>query len=105
DGTYVVRATAAGSNAMTGMSTLTVQGAAAVGPALMMLPNSSIVVSAREEFQHRETATQGPMVVDSIRNASGNLRRPGYLQVSLLPTEQFGMLPGASLLPPRAAHD
>jgi len=105
DGTYVVRATADGSNAMTGMSTLTVKGAAAEGPALMMLPNSSIVVSVREEFQHRETATQGPMVVDSIRNASGNGRRPGYLQVSLLPIEEFGFAPGASLRPPRGPDD
>ena len=105
DGTYVVRATADGSNAMTGMSTLTVKGAAVEGPALMMLPNSSILVSVREEFQHQETATQGPMAVDGIRNASGNGRRPGYLQVSLLPIEEFGFAPGASLRAPRGPDD
>jgi hypothetical protein len=105
DGAYVVRATARGSNAMTGMSTLTVKGAAVEGPALMMLPNSSILVSVREEFQHRETATQGPMVADGIRNASGNARRPGYLQVSLLPIEEFGFAPGAFLRPPRGPDD
>ena len=105
DGTYVVRATAYGPHAMTGMSTLTVKGAAVEGPALMMLPNSSILVSVREEFQHRETATQGPVVANGIRNASGHGRRPSYLQVSLLPIEEFGFAPGASLRQPKDPDD
>src|SRR6266705_1098101 len=105
DGTYVVRATAYGPHAMTGMSTLTVKGAAVEGPALMMMPNSSILVSVREEFQHRETATPGPMVVDGIRNAARNGRRPSYLQVSLLPIEEFGFAPGASLRQPKDPDD
>ena len=104
EGTYVVRATAYGPNAMTGVSTLTVKGAAAEGAALTMVPNSSILVSVREEFQHRETATQGPTVVDGMRSA-GNGRRPGYLQVSLLPIEEFGFAPGASLRPPKDPDD
>jgi len=89
---------------MTGVSTLTVKGGAAEGGALTMVPNSSILVSVREEFQHRETATQGPTVVDGMRSA-GNGRRPGYLQVSLLPIEEFGFAPGASLRPPKDPDD
>ena len=105
DGMYVVRAVAYGSPAMTGISALRVRGAAVDGPALMMLPNSSILVRVREEFPHRETADQGPMVADGIRNASGSGRRPGYLQVSLLPIEEFGFAPGVSLRPPRGPDD
>jgi len=104
EGTYVVRATAYGPNAMTGVSTLTVKGGPAEGATLSMVPNSSILVSVREEFQHRETATQGPTEVDGMRSA-GNGRRPGYLQVSLLPIEEFGFAPGASLRPPKDPDD
>src|SRR5215472_1174750 len=105
EGTYVIRATAYDPNAMTGVLTLAVKGGAAEGAALTMVPNSSILVIVREEFQHQETATQGPMVVDGMRSASGNGRRPGYLQVSLLPIEEIGFAPGASLRPPKDAND
>ena len=105
DGTYVARATAYGPNGLTGMSTFTVKGAAVEGSALMMLPNSSILVSVREEFQRPETVAQGPMAVDGVRTASGNGRRPSYLQVSLLPIEEFGFAQGAYLRPPKDPED
>jgi len=37
--------------------------------------------------------------------SAGNGRRPGYLQVSLLPIEEFGFAPGASLRPPKDPDD
>jgi hypothetical protein len=105
DGTYVVRATAYGPNAMTGISNLTVRGAAAEGPALRLLPNSSITVSVQEEFQHQETMAQGPMSVGGVHFISGNGQRRSYPQVILLPIEEFGFAPGASLRQPKGPDD
>ena len=105
DGTYLIQATAYGPNGMTGVSTLTVKGSAAEGPAVMMLPNSSIPVRVQEELQHTAIQAQGPMPVDSMGSSSGNERRPNYLNVSLIGLEAFGSTPGASSRPPKGPDD
>jgi len=64
-----------------------------------LLPNSSITVSVKEEFQHIETVRQR-MTIGDVRPAPESGRRPNYLQVTLLPAEEFGFAPGASLRPP-----
>ena len=100
DGSYLVRATAISSNAMTGVSTLTVKGSAVQGPVVAMLPNSSIPVRVQEEFQHQETSGQR-----RTSSGFGHERRPNYLNVSLIPLEQFGSTPGATLSPPKGPDD
>ena len=105
EGTYLVRATIYGRDAMTGVSTLTVKGSAVRGPVMTMLPDGSIPVTVQEEFQNAETSAQGPMSVDSTRSRSGNERRRNYLNVSLIPLEDFGSAPGASLRPPEGPDD
>lgn len=104
DGTYTVQITTRGPNAMTGMLNITVNGAALSGPAVTLLPNSSITVSVKEEFQHIETVPQR-MTIGDVRPASESGRRPNYLQVTLLPAEEFGFAPGASLRPPTGPED
>jgi hypothetical protein len=105
DGSYVVRAMSHQPSPMTGILNLTVRGAAVVGPSVMLLPNSSIAVSVQEEFQHPEIAAQGPTLEEGIRSGSGNGRRPGYLQVVLLPVEEFGFAPSPGLRPPSSPED
>jgi hypothetical protein len=105
DGTYVVQVTTQGPNAMTGMLNITVSGAALSGPAVTLLPNSSITVSVKEEFQHIETVTQGRMIIGDVRSVPESGRRPNYLQVTLLPAEEFGFAPGAWLRPPTGPED
>lgn len=105
EGTYLVRATAYGPDAMTGVSTLTVKGSAVGGPVMTMLPNGSIPVTVQEEFQNPEISAQRPMSVDSARSSSGNEPRPSYLNVSLIPLEEFGPTPGAFLRPPKGPDD
>src|SRR5713101_3229220 len=61
DGAYTVQVTTYGPNAMAGMSNITVRGSALSGPAVTLLPNSSIAVSVKEEFQHTETVPQGTL--------------------------------------------
>ena len=105
EGTYLVRATAYGPDAMTGVSTLTVKGSAVGGPVMTMLPNGSIPVTVQEEFQNPGISAQRPMSVDGTRSSSGNEPRPSYLNVSLIPLEEFGRTPGASLRPPKGPDD
>jgi len=105
DGTYTVQITTRGPNAMTGMLNITVSGAALSGPAVTLLPNSSITVRVKEEFQHIETTPQGRMTTGDVRPVPESGRRPNYLQVTLLPAEEFGFARGASLRPPTGPED
>src|SRR5713226_5336686 len=105
DGAYTVQVTTYGPNAMAGMSNITVRGSALSGPAVTLLPNSSIAVSVKEEFQHTETVPQGTLGFGGVRAVPENGRRPNYLQVTLLPDAEFGFAPGASLRPPTGPED
>jgi hypothetical protein len=105
DGIYTVQVTTYGSNAMTGMLNITVSGASLSGPAVTLLPTSSIVVSVKEEFQHTEIALQETMTIGDIRPVPETRRRPNYLQVTLQPAEEFGFASGASLRPPTGPED
>ena len=105
DGTYTVQVTTYGPNAMAGMLNITVRGAALSGPAITLLPNSSITVSVKEEFQHTDTTPQGTLGFAGVRAVPENGRRPNYLQVTLLPAEEFGFAPSASLRPPTGPED
>jgi hypothetical protein len=90
---------------MTGMLNFTISGAALSGPAVTLLPNSAITVSLKEEFQHTETVTQGTVTFGGLRPSPESGRRPNYLQVTLVPAEEFGFAPGASLRPPAGPED
>ena len=105
DGTYTVQVTTQGPNAMAGMLNITVRGAALSGPAITLVPNSSIAVSVKEEFQHADTVPQGITIISGSRPVPENGRRPNYLQVTLLPAEEFGFAPSASLRPPTGPED
>src|SRR5712692_5881654 len=105
DGTYTVRVTTYGPNAMTGMLNITLSGAALSGPAVTLLPNSSITVSGKEEFLHTDTVPQATMTFGGVRPVPESGRRPNYLQVTLLPADEFGFAPSASLRPPTGPED
>jgi len=105
DGPYTVQVTTHGPNAMTGMLNFTVSGDALSGPAVTLLPNSSLTVTVKEEFQHTETVTQGTLTFRGLRPSPESGRRPNYLQVTLVSSEEFGFAPGASLRPPTGPED
>jgi hypothetical protein len=72
---------------------------------MTMLPNGSIPVTVQEEFQNPEISAERRMSVDSTRASSGNEPRPSYLNVSLIPLEEFGSTPGAFLRSPKGPDD
>jgi hypothetical protein len=113
DGTYTLQAISYGPNRMAGQLNFTVAGAPATGAALTLIPGTSITIDVREEFQHTQTATSPEAFtrfsgISSISGPSAippNERRPNYLQISLLPDEQFGLSSPVSLRPPSGPDD
>jgi len=112
DGTYTVQATSFGANAMSGTLNVTVSGGPLAGPAITLVPATSIVVGVREEFEHSEAEQQQTATVYSggsmrvlVGPFSTNSRRPSYLQVMLTPEDPFGFTPAAGLRPPTGPED
>jgi len=107
DGTYTVQAKIYGPTRMAGSATLSVRGGPAVGPAVTLLQGMSVTVSVREEFKQKQTEpSPGSGIVASGPNAvPQNTRRPNYLQVNLVPDEQFGLASPVSLRPPVDEND
>jgi hypothetical protein len=111
DGTYTVKAFNFGPATMAGEANITVRGVALAGPTLTLLPGGSIPVNVTEEFQRAETSALPNARNESFsgNNSNGSFsvsaRRPTYLQVSLLPDEQFGSDLVPSLRPPTGPED
>jgi len=105
DGIYTIQASTFGQNAMTGTSSIAVSGSAISGPTVMMLPNCSITVSVKEEFQRADTAPQGTITLGGIRSNPENGRGSNYLHVTLVPDQEFGFAPSPSLRPTAGPED
>jgi hypothetical protein len=106
DGTYTVRARVYGPTMMAGSTNFTVRGAPVAGPAVTLLQGTSVAVSEREEFQHKQTEpTPGTLFIRGPTTVPQNTRRPNYLQVSLLPDEELSLASQVSLRPPVDEND
>jgi hypothetical protein len=107
DGTYTVQVRDYGQTMMAGSTNFTVRGAPVSGPNVTLLQGASVTVSLKEEFQHTQTEpppgnftfTSGPTSIPQ------NPRRPNYLQVNLVPEDQFGLASQTSLRPPVDQND
>jgi len=107
DGTYTVQAKVYGPAMMAGSTNFTVRGAPVAGPAVTLLQGTSVAVSVREEFQHTQ-AGQSPgsgILISGPAAAPQNTRRPNYLQVTLIPDEEFSLASQVSLRPPVDEND
>jgi hypothetical protein len=106
DGTYTVQARAYGPTMMAGSTNFTVRGAPVAGPAVTLLQGTSVAVSVREEFQHKQTEpTPGTLFIRGPTNVPQNTRRPNYLQVNLVPDEEFSLASQVSMRPPVDEND
>src|SRR5712692_4910734 len=105
DGSYTVEVTAYGPNAMMGMLSFPIGGAAVSGPAVALLPASSITVNVKEEFQNTQITPQLTTITTQSNTFEASQRRPNYLGVTLVPDEEFGSTPAASLRPPTGPED
>jgi hypothetical protein len=106
DGTYTVQASDYGPAMMAGSTNFTVRGAPVAGPAVTLLQGTSVTVSVREEFQHKQTEQPpGAIFISGPTAVPQNTRRPNYLQVNLVPEEQFSLASQVSLRPPVDEND
>jgi hypothetical protein len=101
-GSYTMRAASFNPSAMFGTLNITVSDGPETGGSMIMVLNPSITVSVREEFQDPDTLNR---VRTAYGSGASNSRRPNYLNVSLLPIEEFGYTPSASLRPPNGPND
>src|SRR6202166_3004587 len=91
---------------MAGSTNFTVRGAPAAGPAVTLLQGTSVTVTVREEFQHKQTEQPpGPIFTKGPTAVPQNTRRPNYLQVNLIPDEEFSLASQVSLRPPVDEND
>jgi hypothetical protein len=107
DVTYTVQARVYGPTLMAGSTNFTVRGAPVAGPAVTLLQGASLTVSLREEFQPTQTG-QPPdsrIFISGPTAVPQNTRRPNYLQVNLVPDEQFSLASQVSLRPPVDEND
>jgi hypothetical protein len=103
DGTYTLLVTTYGQGILAGATNITVQGSPLSGASVALLPAASIPVNVRQEFQH--TQINPPENAPNSPAPAYSPRRPNYLQVSLIPEEQFTLAMPASLGPPRGPED
>jgi len=100
DGTYTVQARAYGPTTMAGSTNFTVRGAPVAGPVVTLLQGTSVTVSVREEFQQKQAEpTSGTLFTRGPTTVPQNTRRPSYLQVNLIPDEEFSLDSQAWLRP------
>jgi hypothetical protein len=107
DGTYTVQVRAYGPTLMAGRTNFTVNGIPVAGPAVTLLQGISLPVTVREEFH--QTQTEPPVGNFAFSNGPNtimqNTRRPNYLQVNLIPDEEYGLASQTSLRPPVDQND
>jgi hypothetical protein len=104
-GTYTVHVATYGPNAMSGTSNITVAGGAVSQQVVTLSPSTSILVSVREEFQQTQGTPSTTVTNSFSRKFTANERRPNYLQLTLVPAEEFGFQPNFSLRPPVGPED
>jgi hypothetical protein len=107
NGAYTLQVTNYGPNVMAGQLNFTVGGAPVSGLAVTLVSGTSIAVNVKEEFQHTEINPSPDVFArsDGPSAVAPNTRRPNYLQITLLPDEQFGLSAPVSLRPPAGPDD
>jgi len=103
DGTYTLLVTSYGQNMLAGTTNITVRGSPLSGVSVGLLPGSSISLNVREEFQR--SVISAPENVPNSQPPAYNPKRSNYLQVTLMPEEQFSLATPVSLSQPRNPED
>ncbi|HEY1924690.1 MAG TPA: hypothetical protein VGG58_05525 [Candidatus Acidoferrum sp.] len=88
DGNYTLKLSSQVGGGLTGITNIAVNGGPAVGGVVTMMPGSSIRVRVNAEFSHAQEGGQ-VTVTDGFRAGGDQNARPQYVQVSLVPVEEF----------------
>ena len=109
NGNYTLEASSFGPIAASGVSVISVKGAAVDGPRMTLVPNGSISVNVKEEFTSDEDANQSDTNFTISDNGGTRSFRVGgprrYLNIRLEPADDFGQERMAGLRPPTGPDD
>jgi hypothetical protein len=90
DGIYTVEADARGPSGSTGFLNFSVRGGPSEGPALSLIPNTSLTATVKEEFNSGQAAS-GVINIAPVNGASSLFRqRRADVQVTMIPIGEFG---------------
>lgn len=103
NGTYTVEASSFGQTGSTGLMTLNIKGAPAVGARLRLVAGGSITVDVKEEFTSKES--EGTHTFNSGKRSFTARGPRRYMNVSLELADEFGEGRNASLRPPTGPDD
>jgi len=103
DGTYTIEALNYGPPALAGAVNITVKGGAMQGPAMALVPSSSVAVNVKEEF----SSTDNPTAMTWNNNGHAfQVKGPRrYLNITLWPADEFSLENVAGLAPPSGSGD
>jgi hypothetical protein len=103
NGTYVVEASTFGQNSVSGSGSIRVTGAAVDGPALTLVPKSSVRLDVREEFTDTSWNTSASWS-DGKHTFSLHGSRT-YLQATVESADDFAQARFGSIRPPSGSND
>jgi len=103
NGTYVVEASTFGQNSVIGSGSIRVTGAPVDGPAITLVPKSSVRLDVREEFTDTHWSSSGTWS-DGKRTVSLHGLRT-YLQASVEGADDFAQPRFGSIRPPSGPND
>jgi hypothetical protein len=89
NGNYTVEAYTISDNAMSGIANISVKGGAVEGPAIHLVPDASVNVQIREEFQDSSTSNFLPGKTTGTGIVGG--KRLGNVRVTLEPAQEIGV--------------
>ncbi len=89
DGTYYVEASSFGPTTATGVTSITVRGAALQAPPMTLVPNGSIPVEIHQEFSASEPTPSQGGVITGVQAPPGQLQGP-QAYTTLQPADDFG---------------
>lgn len=99
DGDYTLQAKTYGQSGSTGIQNFSIQGAALEGPALNLVPNPSLTVNVKEEFNSGQSVFES-VSAEPPEGPSQTAHVPRInVQVLLTALEEFGQVEGAASQP------
>jgi hypothetical protein len=109
EGSYAVEALNYGPPASAGSVNITVKGGAVQGPAMVLVPSGTVAVNVKEEFTSSEqNAAEGAHIIDFGTNGGRTIGPRGprrYLNIMLLPADEFSLENVVGLAPPSGPGD
>jgi hypothetical protein len=90
NGVYAVELTSRGPDTLIGTANITVGGGPASG-VVTLLPSASVSIVVNEEFQQARPGYIGSISDESGHSFTVSSRRPSYLQIRLVPVDEFGV--------------